>query len=200
MDNRDPTNCGWHSRGYLPHFDAAAILQTIVFRLNDSLPVEKLNQLVSNVAQAPDDGEHALELYKKLERWVDAGYGDCHLRNPRVAAIVQNNLLHFDGARYKLLEWVIMPNHVHVLIETKNDSLKSIIHSWKSYTAKRVNSLLKRTGTFWAADYFDRYIRNERHYYYASNYIRENPVKAGLCARPEDWLFGSAAYRAASHA
>jgi REP element-mobilizing transposase RayT len=198
LDYEKTVNRGWHSRGYLPHFDATGALQTIVFRLNDSLPAAKLQQMRTSLTGKLKT-EHQVELYKRIERWIDAGYGACHLREPRIASIVQDNLLHFDPAHYKLLEWVIMPNHVHVLIETGlSSSLTTIVKAWKSYTAKRATAVLVRTGTFWAADYFDRFVRGEAHYLNVVRYIRENPVKAGLCARPEDWRFSSARYRRTS--
>jgi REP element-mobilizing transposase RayT len=73
--------------------------------------------------------------------------------------------LHFDGQRYRLLAWVVMPNHVHVLIETMTGhTLAAVLHSWKSYTAKEANRLLGRTGDFWQPEYFDRFIRDDRHF------------------------------------
>ncbi len=80
-----------------------------------------------------------------------------------------------------------MPNHVHVLIEVKEHSLSDIVRSWKSYTAHQVNKLLGRTGRFWMPDYFDRFIRDERHFAATVEYIRQNPVKAGLVDAPEKW-------------
>jgi REP element-mobilizing transposase RayT len=70
--------------------------------------------------------------------------------------------------------------------------LDRIIHSWKSFTASEANRLLRRTGQFWFNDYFDRYIRDEKHYYNAIHYIHKNPVAAGLVERAEDWPFSSA--------
>lgn len=124
---------------------------------------------------------------------MDAGYGQCYLRDPRIGQLVENALLYFDGDRYRLLAWVIMPNHVHALIETiLGFPLDKIIQSWKSFTAHKANDLLGRSGQFWFPDYFDRYIRNERHFYNAVRYIHENPVKAGLVSRAVDWPFSSA--------
>ncbi len=89
-----------------------------------------------------------------------------------------------------------MPNHLHLLVETRDDyPLPQVVHSWKSYTAKRANALLGRSGDFWARDYFDRYIRDDSHLATVTAYIENNPVRAGLVERPEDWPFGSAARR-----
>jgi REP element-mobilizing transposase RayT len=88
-----------------------------------------------------------------------------------------------------------MPNHVHTLIETfEGYPLPRVIHSWKSYTAKQANQILGRTGQFWAVDYFDHYIHDEKHFGAAVNYIHNNPVKAGLVSTSEVWPFSSAAH------
>lgn len=84
-------------------------------------------------------------------------------------------------------------NHVHTLIEPlEGNPLARIVHSWKSYTAKEANRILGRAGRFWSPEYFDRYIRDERHLVNAISYIHHNPVKAGLAEQPEDWPFSSA--------
>jgi REP element-mobilizing transposase RayT len=88
-----------------------------------------------------------------------------------------------------------MPNHVHVLL-TPQAEIASILHSWKSFTSKKANKILQREGHFWQAEAFDRYVRDEKHFKRAWEYIEENPVKAGLCERPEAWPWSSAAARA----
>jgi REP element-mobilizing transposase RayT len=89
-----------------------------------------------------------------------------------------------------------MPNHVHALLTPcPGWDLGKIVHSWKSYTANECNKLLGRSGAFWQKEGFDRYVRNEVHYYNAAAYIENNPVKAGLCKRPEDWPWSSAGWR-----
>jgi REP element-mobilizing transposase RayT len=176
----------WYSRGYLPHFDAPGVIQGVTFRLWDSLPDDVVQSLA----------DETLENSKKrarLEKYLNAGYGACYLRDPRIASLVENALLYFDGKRYRLFAWVIMPNHVHVLIEIfVGFPLDTIIHSWKSYTANEANKLLKRTGPFWFREYFDRYIRNKQHFANAVRYIHRNPLEAGLVEKAEDWTFSSA--------
>ena len=81
-----------------------------------------------------------------------------------------------------------MPNHVHALIETlPGFPLDGVIHSWKSFSAKRANRLLRRTGVFWMGDYFDRYVRDEKHLSAVIQYMEENPVKAGLVRFAREW-------------
>jgi REP element-mobilizing transposase RayT len=91
----------------------------------------------------------------------------------------------------------MMPNHVHVLIETlSGHSVSAIVHSWKSFTANQANRTLARAGRLWAPDYFDRYMRNAHQLSATFDYIESNPVKAGLVAAPELWRWGSARQRA----
>jgi REP element-mobilizing transposase RayT len=124
---------------------------------------------------------------------IDRGLGSCALREPLVAAVVRDALHHFDRARYRLIAWVIMPNHVHALIEQAGGfPLGDIVHAWKSFTAKQANKQLGRTGAFWAPDYFDSFIRDQTYFDVAVHYIHENPVKAGLVARAEEWRWSSA--------
>jgi len=88
-----------------------------------------------------------------------------------------------------------MPNHVHVLLATNaTHGLGKIVRLWKAYTAARINMLVGRSGRLWAADYFDRFIRDEKHFESTKHYIEMNPVNAGLCDRPDAWPFSSAGY------
>ncbi len=141
------------------------------------------------------------ELRRRIETHLDQGHGECLLRDPRLAKVVADALHTFDGTRYRLHEWVIMPNHVHVLITPLHEnSLSAIVHSWKSFTAKQINGIRGTAGRVWQEDYFDRMIRDERHWHAAVAYIRDNPVKAGLSATAADYPFSSASVEEASEA
>ncbi len=186
---------GWHSRGYLPHFDAAEITQTVTFRLADSLPQTVLERWKSELKEGSATAINSV-LRRRIEHYLDQGYGSCALRDARIAAVVQQSLLHFDGERYRLSAWVVMPNHVHLLLTPGSAcSLSQIMKHLKSYTSHEANKILGRTGQFWMEDYFDRYIRDSKHFANAIRYIENNPVKAGLCASASDWKFSSARFR-----
>ncbi len=176
---------GWHARGYLPHFDSPGTVQFITFGLVDSLPAKLVRPL------AEEKGT-----LLRLDSDLDAGRGACWLRDASIAREVQGALRHFDGDRYRLLAWCIMPNHVHVVVEpVASHGLGTIVQSWKSFTAKQANRLLGRTGPFWRKDYFDRYMRDEQHFVRTVDYVERNPVTAGLCETPEEWPWSSAACR-----
>jgi len=176
---------GWYSRGYLPHFDSPETIQFVTFRLGDNLPTavaQALAVLSDNLAQT--------------DKELDAGLGACWLGRPEIAELVETALLHFDGERYRLLGWCIMPNHVHVVVEpTADNLLDRIVHSWKSYTAHQANRVLGRSGTFWHRDYFDRYMRDEGHLARTVEYVENNPVNAGLVSEPVKWRWSSARLR-----
>jgi REP element-mobilizing transposase RayT len=181
-----PIHKFWHSRGYLPHCDTPGLLQFITFRLNDSLPAQVLYRLMR------ETGDEVQKL-KRIEVLLDAGHGECLLRQHAVANIIEDALPHDDGQRYSLLAWCVMPNHVHVLVETRADNpLPTLVQSWKSYTARLINRHLGRTGTVWMRDYFDRYIRDDYHLAAVIAYIHSNPVKAGLVSNEHEWLHSSA--------
>jgi REP element-mobilizing transposase RayT len=186
---------GWHSRGYLPHFDQPGIIQGITFRLWDAMPKHVVQSLADELDDETDEIKRT-----RIESYLNAGYGACYLREPRIGRLVENALLHFDDQRYRLMAWVVMPNHVHALVEqVEGYPLDTIIHSWKSFTAVEANRILGRSGRFWFPDYFDRYIRDERHFANAVRYINENPVAAGLVNEPEDWPFSSASALGENH-
>jgi REP element-mobilizing transposase RayT len=187
---------GWSTRGYLPHFDGRAIPQFITLHLEDALPVKVVERWIRQLADLTDK-EKTILLQRRIDRYLDQGYGECHLRNPVVARMVQNALLKEDGVSFKLFAWVVMPNHTHSL-STRFEELEldEIMRLHKSYTAHEANRLLGREEEFWVKDYFDRYIRNGKHFQNVVRYIENNPVKAGLCRHPEDWPFSSAWFRA----
>ena len=181
-----PQHKYWHSRGYLPHCDTPGLFQAVTFRLADSLPADVLKSLLQD---AGDDAEK----HRRIEALLDARYGACWLQPPEIAEIVEDALLHGDGQRYRLLAWCVMPNHVHVLIETREGwPLSGLLHSWKSFTAKNINRHLGHAGTVWMRDYFDRYIRDDHHLAAVIAYIHANPVKAGLVQNEWEWLHSSA--------
>ncbi len=187
--SRPPTEPkGWYSRGYLPHVDAPDLVQAITFRLADSLPASVMARF--------DDLDPAVRR-RALDGALDRGHGGCLLRSPLAAAIVENAFLCFDGERYRLLAWVVMPNHVHCVIETTPAwPVYRVVQGWKSFTAKAINGAMARHGRVWQPEYFDRFIRDDVHLAAVIRYVEENPVKAGLVRNPSDWPFGSAAMRA----
>jgi REP element-mobilizing transposase RayT len=187
---------GWHSRGYLPHFDGGEIAQTITLQLGDSLPQAVLGRWRRELSAESAISADAV-LRRRIEYHLNQGYGVCALKDVRVAKMVQDSLLHFDGQRYWLSAWVVMPNHVHMLLTPNAHwSLSEIMKSFKSYTSHEANKILGQHGQFWIEDYFDRYVRDEKHFANAIAYIENNPVEARLCGKPEDWPFSSAWFRA----
>ena len=188
------SNLGWYDRGYIPHFEGGELSQVFTFRLFDSLPQSVIQKWREQTESEDEEGK--ILFRKNVEKYLDAGHGSCFLKDRRVAEMVENSLLFHHDKKYNLNAWVIMWNHIHFLATTfPNVELREIAHSLKSYTAHEGNKLLNRTGQFWQHEPFDRYIRNRKHFVSVIEYIESNPVKAGLCKRPEDWRYSSAFHK-----
>ncbi len=119
------------------------------------------------------------------------------MRDPRIAAIVADALRHFQGERYRLLAWCVMPNHVHVVFSPLGqNALASIVHSWKSFSAQAANRLLRRSGPFWQREYFDHLVRDEVSLARILRYVGQNPSTADL--RDWPWVGGDSVPPASS--
>lgn len=181
---------GWHERGYLPHRDEPGLTQFVTIRLVDSFP-ESLRTEWEHLWKIENDQSRRAE----LEAYLDRGRGDCHLRLPKIAQIVENVVRYFHGSRYDLLAWVVMPNHLHTLFKVESTPMAEILESWKKHTAQTANRLLGRRGGFWQADYWDTFMRDGQHELETRNYIESNPVKAGFVKDPKAWPWSSARFR-----
>jgi REP element-mobilizing transposase RayT len=181
---------GWHERGYLPHRDEPGLTQFVTFRLADTFPAS-LRSEWAHLWQIEDDRERRAE----LEAYLDKGAGECHLRRPEIAELVQVALKLFHGTRYDLLAWVVMSNHVHVLFKVDAVPMSGIVETWKKYTSNKANRFLKRHGAFWASGYFDTYMRNAEQEQKSLRYIENNPSKARLVLDPKEWLWSSVRFR-----
>ncbi len=203
---------GWHERGYLPHCDKPGLAQFVTFRLWDSMPASQRGEWehliaifgrsdaprssISGDASLPGAQNIALREQRiKLEEYLDRGLGECFLRDPRIAALAESAMLHHHGQRFRMLAWVVMPNHVHALVEVWTVPLSKIVQNWKSIISVQANKLLGRTGRFWQPEYWDRFMRDAGQALKAIHYIENNPVKASLCRSPEAWPFSSARFR-----
>lgn len=168
----------------IPHWQQDGVLQYITFRLADSLPQSKIAEFADSLADwyqsHPQPWTDAdLAEYEKLQtecqKWLDAGYGSCVLRHPNCIGIIVEALRHFDGVRYELYDYVVMPNHIHfIILPYEEYSLPGIIHSLKSFTSNAINRLLNRRGALWQKEYFDRLIRSPKDYEETAAYILQN--------------------------
>ncbi len=195
LSRNNESTFGWHSRGYLPHFDGGELAQFVTFRLYDALPRDVLIRWKEEL-KLEKSAEAESVMRRRVEAYLDQGHGSCYLRDSQVAGMVQNALLFHNTTKYRLAAWVVMPNHVHILcMPSTGYGLAEIMHSVKSFTSSEANKMLHRSGRFWQKEYFDRYIRNPRHFAKVVAYVENNPVKANLCDKAEDWPFSSARLR-----
>lgn len=186
----DPRSPATITHRHLPHWRQAGCTYFVTFRLADSLPVEKLRQLVKT--------QDRKQVLPEIQQCLDAGHGECWLRQPSIAGIVAGALRHFHGQRYDLGAFVVMPNHVHAVVSPSGEwPLEHILHSWKSFTAHKINEALHRTGAVWQDESFDHVVRDEHRLREIEDYIRQNPAKAKL--REGEYFLGDGQAGRLSH-
>ncbi len=187
----DPRDAVVRPRRNLPHWEQAGATYFVTFRLADAVPQEVLRQWKEELQTwmkfhpEPWDAATKYEYQKRFrddrEQWLDQGRGECLLKKSDISGIVIDSLGHFDGQRYLLDAFVVMPNHVHVLVQpVAGQSLSDILHSWKSFSAKAINRLLERTGPVWQEESHDRIVRDLEHLIRCRDYITRNPEMARL--------------------
>jgi len=190
-------------RGRLPHWEKDAGLYFLTFHLADSLPwpvLEKIAERHRILTAAKRVGAHLLPSQEvlvaefspvKMEEYFDCGAGACSLRDPRIGDLVANALRCWEGKRYRLVAWCVMPNHVHVVCRLMpGQELSKVLQSWKSFTARKANEILGRRGAFWQREYYDRLIRNGDELERAVRYVVRNPEQAGLKGWKWVWSAG----------
>ncbi len=170
----------------LPHWRQEGKTQFVTFRLADSLPQTKLLELSQTKEEwlkehpQPWDEKTKKEyrqfIDERVDKWLDAGYGSCALKNPEVRRIVTDAFLHFNNERYDLLALVVMPNHVHAMLTpAEGYDVVASMGSIKGFTASRINKMINGNGEFWQRDCFDRIIRSEMDFNAKLDYIINNP-------------------------
>ena len=183
------------TKGNLPHWAQKKKIYFVTFRLADSLPQYVLRdyqlfcQLRENAikicGEAPEEWrKYGKERHNRMLQYLDAGHGECVLKKKETRYIVQKSLSFVDGQKCFLHAYVIMPNHVHLLIEMpNNNSVTKLVGDVKKYTASEINKLLGRTGMLWQRECYDRIVRSVRHYMKAAQYIVRNP----RCCRSSEY-------------
>ncbi|HPR83390.1 MAG TPA: DUF4080 domain-containing protein [Pontiellaceae bacterium] len=178
-------------RKNLPHWTQSGSTYFVTFRLADSIAKSRINEYKElrdkwKAHHLPPytESEQAQfdELFsERVNSWLDEGAGACILGKPEISQIVADTLTHFEDERYELDEWVVMPNHVHVLVTPRPGfELASILHSWKSYSAQQINQRLKKSEPVWKHESYDHIVRDQEELIRIRKYIRDNPAKAGI--------------------
>jgi type I restriction enzyme R subunit len=193
----------------LPHWSQAATICFITWRTQDSIPRPVLNRWHAHRddwlrrhgvdPNAADWKAQLMKLDRPLpseflrifsERWhsqLDACHGACVLRRPELAQIVEESLKKFDGERYELTDFVVMPNHVHMLAAfASEEGMLDQCEGWKHFQAVQINRQIGGSGRFWQQDGFDHLVRSVEEFEGLRRYIAANPVKARL--RPGEFL------------
>ncbi|VGO22034.1 DUF4080 domain-containing protein [Pontiella sulfatireligans] len=201
--SRLPENTGFNPlqpieqslRKKLPHWTQDHCTYFVTFRLADSIAQSRVKEYEElrrkwqehhHPPYSEKERERFNELFsERVNEWLDAGSGSCCFKEPELAQIVADTLTHFDGERYELNEWVVMPNHVHVLVKPlEGYKLSDILHSWKSFSAHEINKATGQEGIVWQPESYDHIVRDVEELNRIRNYIRENPEKAGVQGCP----------------
>jgi 1-hydroxy-2-methyl-2-(E)-butenyl 4-diphosphate synthase len=200
------------SSSYLPHWRIPGATYSVTFRLKDSMPPsaledfrqrkeileKRLKELVSQsgsrnsiTALIAVRSEIAALNETALDSALNEGHGECWLKRPDIAEMVQGALKFFDGSRYALIAWSVMPNHVHAILRPmEGHDLEKILQAWKSFTAKKTNELLLRAGTFWQEEYYDHVVRDGEDFRHQVKYVLENPRKGNASREWTGSIYG----------
>jgi putative transposase len=186
-----------------PHWSQNGVIVFVTFRTQDSIPQEVITRwdrekndwmerrglprqhwsLLLPSLSAKDRGTFYREFNRSREDYLDLGRGRCLLSQPEIASVISDALLHFDGDRYRMGDFIVMPNHVHLLATfAQRDQMRKQFGSWLHYTAVQINRRIGSRGTFWQKEPFDHLVRSSEQYTYLRNYIADNPQKAKLQA------------------
>jgi REP element-mobilizing transposase RayT len=182
-------------RRNLPHWTQAGVTYFVTFHLADSLPAQKLAVLKEEKQRwltlnpPPHKKSQTKEYHRRfsqrINEWLDAGYGSCVLARPDILRLVESVLIFFNGQRYALGEYVVMPNHVHALVRPlANHDLYRILHSWKSFSANQINKIIGSRGSVWHPETFDHIVRSASQLARIEQYIRDNPKSVPMNKRP----------------
>jgi 1-hydroxy-2-methyl-2-(E)-butenyl 4-diphosphate synthase len=185
---------------------------SVTFRLADSLPAEVLDRYKARHKELTEQLHILLQAsgsrsvrddlvslrkqladlqIRELEPELDRSLGSSLFKDTALAGIVAGALEHFNGQRYDLLAWCVMPNHVHVVVKPHGgEKLEDILHSWKSFTAHEINKLQGTTGPIWQKESYDHLIRDGEDLRNQVAYVLDNPRKVGL----GDWEWVGSAY------
>ena len=182
---------------HLPRWEANGAIYHIALHLADSVPQTQLEiwraererlSALAREAKRPltaDEVEALKAVYNEhVEKFLNAGHGECLFGNEGAAAALADVLTHSNGKLYALHEWCIMPNHVHVVVGgfTMERPMREILQVWERASAHRINSVLGRKGPVWHRDAYTRIIRDRGEYGHQMNYVWNNPEVAGLTA------------------
>ena len=185
------------THGHLPHKSQRGKIYALTFRLADALPPQVIDAYLERLDHMPDRVEehepYLRTLRAHLMEALDAGHGTCLLRQPPLRDILKQTIAHHDGRTCDVHAYVIMPNHVHLLLELyPGEHITNVVGSIKRFSALKINQHVGRTGRLWQSEVFDRLVRSYRHYVHTVRYIYNNPrylhsSEFALYIRPDVW-------------
>jgi putative transposase len=197
MTRRPNTVAFW--RGRLPHWEVEDGRYFVTVHLAGAIPdvaQTRIRDIADEIARLAKETDHRLQLQRRvfaeMERWLDRADHISHLTRPDVAHMVREAIRHREKSDWTVMEYVLMPNHIHLFFEVRRPGLKTVIEDFKRWTGHQASKLVTlEDGRFWQDEWFDHWSRSDSEDERIAAYIRQNPVKAKLVERAEDWPFAS---------
>jgi REP element-mobilizing transposase RayT len=198
MTRRPKTVEFWYGR--LPHWEVEEGLYFVTVHLAGAIPLAGRNRILMlsrEQAKLPKSGEawleHQRRMFGEMERWLDRAEHALHLAQREVAQMVVEAIRHREArGDWRVFEFVVMPNHVHLFFELLKENLKTTMNDFKRWTGHEAGKLLRLDADrFWQREWFDHWSRSDEEDDKIIRYIRDNPVKRGLVAKYCDWPYGS---------
>ncbi|MBL9189773.1 MAG: transposase [Opitutaceae bacterium] len=182
------------TRGRLPHWEVERGRYFVTVRCHDSLPrevVSRLDEIQKSLQRVTASSREFLQMqrqyFRTMEKFLDAGGGSARLREPQAAAALVAQIQALSAEGIDVPHFTIMPNHWHAMLAPAGDAsinLHGVMTRLKGRTARAVNLAVGRSGTLWQREWFDRWMRDDAEWVRCVDYVRQNPVKAGIV---RDW-------------
>jgi REP element-mobilizing transposase RayT len=197
MTRRPETVAFWSGR--LPHWEVVGGRYFVTIHLAGAIPVagqERVRALAAEARQHPErDSSGRLKVHRRvfaeMERWLDRAEHVAHLREPRMADMVMAAVTFRHDRVWNMIEYVVMPSHLHLFFELPGGGLKQHVEQFKRWTGHEAARLLGVDGRrFWQDEWFDHWSRSAEEDERIVRYIRLNPVRAGLVSDYRDWPYG----------
>jgi putative transposase len=198
MKRKPETISFW--RGRLPHWEVVEGRYFVTIHLAGAIPqagqkrIREISQQLDQAAEHSDDRRLQIQrqIFAEMESWLDRAESVQYLTEPVVANIVREAITHREALDWRMFEYVVMPNHLHLFFELLRFHLKTVVEGFKRWTGhEAARSLNLGSQRFWQDEWFDHWSRSDEEDEKIITYIRQNPEKAGLTTNHRDWPYGS---------
>ncbi len=198
MIRKPETIAFWQGR--LPHWEVAEGRYFVTIHLAGAIPQQGQDQIHALAAEfdklTQHDQEGRLQLqrriYAAMEAWLDRAEYVSYLQRPDIVQIIVESIEFRQGRIWNMMEYVVMPSHLHLFLEVRDTGLKNSLEQFKRWTGHQATKLLGlEDERFWQDEWFDHWSRSDEQDEKIITYIRQNPVNANLVSKYQEWPYGS---------